>query len=211
MAAEQFANAAQSTLAAALTSGATSFSPTSVALFPASPQFRILVDAELMLVTAVTGGLFTVSRGIEGTAAAQHAQGALVTAIVTAGGIANAVAHGGAYQVAGAQALPLVNGGNNNVAVTAGKVLITGPSGSYAISGIAAPADAAGSVIDGADVLLINTTSQQLTLNNLNGGSSAANQIDTLTGADVVLPARKSFARLTYDATSSHWLLTDHS
>ena len=62
MAAEQFANNAQSTLTAAITAGATSLTVQSAAAFPSSPQFRILIDSEILLVTAVSGNTFTVTR-----------------------------------------------------------------------------------------------------------------------------------------------------
>lgn len=47
-------------------------------------DFRVRVDDELMLVTAVVGSTLTVTRGIEGTTAASHADGATVTVVVTA-------------------------------------------------------------------------------------------------------------------------------
>jgi hypothetical protein len=56
-------------------------------LFPTTGQFRIKIDAELMLVTAVSGTTFTVTRGIEGSTAASHANGATVTHILTAGAL----------------------------------------------------------------------------------------------------------------------------
>lgn len=46
----------------------------------ASTQFRILVDSELMIVTAVHGTTtYTVTRGADGTTAATHSNAALVT------------------------------------------------------------------------------------------------------------------------------------
>lgn len=73
MAVEQFANNAQSTLSAAITSGATALTVASAGAFPSVPQFRIIVEDEIMLVTGVSGTTFTVTRGVEGTAAAAHA------------------------------------------------------------------------------------------------------------------------------------------
>ncbi len=81
---EQFANAAQSTLTSAIDGVATSLNLTSGAAFPAAGQFSVIVDAEIMLATARTGNVITVTRGAEGTAAVPHANGATVTCIITA-------------------------------------------------------------------------------------------------------------------------------
>ena len=55
----------------------------------ATGQFRVLVESEYML---VTGGAatttWTVTRGIEGSAAAAHAAGTAVTHLLTAGALA---------------------------------------------------------------------------------------------------------------------------
>lgn len=88
-----FANAANTTLTAALTAGATSLPVTSSTPFPAvttaaATQFRVIIDAELFIVTNVTGLTWTVTPGAEGTTQAAHASGATVTAIVTAGALA---------------------------------------------------------------------------------------------------------------------------
>ena len=73
MATEKFANNGQSTLSAAITStGATTLTVTSAVFFPTSPQFRIIIDSEIMIVTGVAGTTFTVLRGQEGTSAATH-------------------------------------------------------------------------------------------------------------------------------------------
>jgi hypothetical protein len=93
MAAEQFANNAQSTLTAAITAGATSLTVQSAAAFPSSPQFRILIDSEILLVTAVSGNTFTVTRAAEAVGgvqqAAAHAPGTYVTHVITAGALGN--------------------------------------------------------------------------------------------------------------------------
>ena len=108
------------------------------------------------------------------------------------------------------QAIALVNGVNNNLAVTSSKLRITGPTAAFSVSGFAQPLDGASNVLDGSELLIYNMTAFALTITNL-ATSTAANQIDTLTGADVVLPARKSYARFTYDGVTTKWLLTDHS
>jgi hypothetical protein len=52
--------------------------------FPGTPQFRILVENEIMLVTGVSGTTFTIQRGAEGTTAVTHANGVVVTHVLTA-------------------------------------------------------------------------------------------------------------------------------
>lgn len=85
--AEQFANNVSTNLNLAITSGATSLTVNSAIGFPATGNFRIIIENEILLVTGVAGTTFTVSRGQESTTAAAHVQGAVVTHILTAGGI----------------------------------------------------------------------------------------------------------------------------
>lgn len=100
-------------------------------------------------------------------------------------------------------ALTLVNGDNNDVALPATSFpKIAGPTGAFAITGIAAGGDG--------DVLRIfNPLAQTMTIKNENAGSAAANRITTLTGADIVLrAAAPSFVTLIYDTGSSRWIVT---
>lgn len=94
--AEQFANFAQSSLAASITAQQTAIYVADASHFPALGNFRIVVQTfdassqtpisqpEIMLVTAVGGNGFTVQRGAESTAALAFASGAKVTHIITA-------------------------------------------------------------------------------------------------------------------------------
>jgi len=84
---EQYANSASDTLSASITNTDTSLTLTSAAKFPASGQFRILIDSEILLVTAVVTNTFTVKRAQEGTTAASHSTPAVVTQILTLGGL----------------------------------------------------------------------------------------------------------------------------
>jgi len=92
--AEKFANSASTTInqGGGIAAGDTSVIVTSAALFPSSGNFRILIDSEIILVTAVSGSTFTIVRGQESTSAASHANGAGVTHILTAGAITQAKA-----------------------------------------------------------------------------------------------------------------------
>lgn len=90
---EQFTNNAQTTVTSGLnnTTNPVTFLAASAAGFPTSPNFRILVDNELMLVTAVSGVSWTVSRGVESTTIAAHANGATVTEVLTAASLAQTI------------------------------------------------------------------------------------------------------------------------
>jgi hypothetical protein len=93
---EQFANNASTTLSGSILSGDSTLTVLSAAGFPslAAPNvggvFRLLIDSEIVLVTAVSGTTFTVTRAQEGTSAAAHSSGALATHILTAGAVNNA-------------------------------------------------------------------------------------------------------------------------
>jgi|GEM_PF-2065294 len=82
---EQFANLAQTTLASGISSGATTVTVASSTGFPLIPQFRIIIDSELFLVTAVSGNVFTVMAGYENTTSTSHSSGAIVAHVMTAG------------------------------------------------------------------------------------------------------------------------------
>lgn len=85
--AENLANNYVTTLAAPITSsGATSISVASATGAPAA-NFRIRIGSELMLVTAMAGTTWTVTRGAEGTTAATHLLGASVVHVLTAGAL----------------------------------------------------------------------------------------------------------------------------
>ncbi|MGA2502350.1 MAG: hypothetical protein ABSH20_31805, partial [Tepidisphaeraceae bacterium] len=56
-------------------------------VFPAAGDFRVLVDDELMLCTARSSNTLTVTRAIEGTTLASHAAAALISQVVSQGGV----------------------------------------------------------------------------------------------------------------------------
>lgn len=80
---EQFANFATSTLAADVAAGAVSFDVADASVFPASGQFRIVVDREIFLVTNVTGNTLSVIAGYENTPQTDHASGAAAKMVLT--------------------------------------------------------------------------------------------------------------------------------
>jgi hypothetical protein len=87
---EQLANNASGTLSANITNIATSLTLNAGQgnAFPSSGNFRILIGSELILVGArSTDTLSSLTRGIEGTAAAAHNSGDAVSQIVTSAGL----------------------------------------------------------------------------------------------------------------------------
>jgi len=84
---ERFANNATSTLNGGISGAVTTVNINSLAGFPLEGDYRIAVEAEIMLVTARSGGALTVVRGIEGSTAVGHADNADVAIIITKAGI----------------------------------------------------------------------------------------------------------------------------
>lgn len=84
MSIEQYANNAATTLNGAINNSVTSVVVTDASSFPASGNFRIEVDTEIMLVTAKASNTLTVTRGVEGTTAASHLDLAATTHVLTA-------------------------------------------------------------------------------------------------------------------------------
>jgi hypothetical protein len=75
---ERWSNTGSSTLNGALSVGATSLVVTSAASFPTAPDFRLSIENEILLVTAISGTTFTVERGQEGTTDTTHADATAV-------------------------------------------------------------------------------------------------------------------------------------
>jgi hypothetical protein len=69
---EQHLNRAETTLNGAINNSTTSITVTSGAVFPSSGNFRVMVDSEIMVVTARSSNTLTVVRGQDGTSAASH-------------------------------------------------------------------------------------------------------------------------------------------
>lgn len=74
---------AVTSLSNALNNSATTFDVASVSNFPATGNFRIRVEEELMLVTGVSGSTLTVQRGIEGSSAVTHNAATPVYGVLT--------------------------------------------------------------------------------------------------------------------------------
>lgn len=89
---EQYANDASTALDGAIDDDDTSLVVDSATGFPAAGNFRIRIDDEILKVTAVSGTTFTVVRSQEGTAAASHADDAIVTHVLTAASLEQLIA-----------------------------------------------------------------------------------------------------------------------
>lgn len=87
---ENFSNEYQTTLNGAINNSVTSLVVTNATGSPTA-NFRIRIDDEYLLVTAKAGTTFTVTREVEGSAAASHADLAVVTHVLTAGGLNQAL------------------------------------------------------------------------------------------------------------------------
>ena len=79
-------NNAETTLNGGITDSATSIVVTSGSVFPSTGDYRVVCDSEIMLVTARTTNTLTVVRGVEGTTAVAHLNGADIGMLVTKGG-----------------------------------------------------------------------------------------------------------------------------
>ena len=75
MTTERFSTQAATTLYAGAGAGDLSIQVQDATHFPTKPEFRVRIGQELLLVTGVAGATWTVTRGIEGTTAADHAAG----------------------------------------------------------------------------------------------------------------------------------------
>lgn len=82
---ETYANAANTTLNGSINDSVQSLTVTSATGFPSYGQYRILIDAEIMIVTGGQGTTtWTVTRGVENSTISGHNNGASVRFVITA-------------------------------------------------------------------------------------------------------------------------------
>lgn len=84
---EQFVNNAKTTLNGGIDASVTTVTVTSGSVFPAEGDFRVIVNDEIMLVTARSTNDLTVIRGQDGTSGAIQADASEIRVILTAGGM----------------------------------------------------------------------------------------------------------------------------
>jgi len=85
---DTFANHAGTTLSGAIASATrpVTFSVASATGLPATGNFRVVIDSEILLITTIAGTSLTGSNA-EGTTAATHSNGAAVTHVLTAASV----------------------------------------------------------------------------------------------------------------------------
>jgi hypothetical protein len=84
---EKLYNLVTATLSGNVSVDATSIPISSSSLMPIAGNYRVIVDAEIMIVSARDGNNLIVTRAAELTVAATHPAGAVVTLIASAGGL----------------------------------------------------------------------------------------------------------------------------
>jgi hypothetical protein len=153
------------------------------------------------LASLVTSSNGTVSTGAIGVDIVAVTNGS----IPSAGVQVNLVTFGAAAQTAlpyvptAGNSFAATNGVNSNIAIDANAdvIVITGPTLAFSITGIAGGRD-------GQIVTFMYDGTQAMTITNL-ATSAAANQIDTLTAANIVMAPGKSQFTVKYSATLNHW------
>lgn len=217
---EQFANNAQGVLAAPITAAQTTISVTptdytgrpAASNFPTQGNFRIVVQSfdittqqptsasEIMLVTAVAGNTFTVTRGAESTTAIAFASGASVTHIVTAQVMKDLQSGGG-----GVQSVTGLNTDNTDPANPIVKISVDNST----IIGSGTPADplvatgGGGGSIGGST----GSTDNAILRANGTGGSTLQNSLVTIDDSGNIAGVGASFSGL----TASQIVATDAS
>lgn len=81
---EKFANDASTDLDGAINDSVTSVTVTLGSVFPSVGDFRIIVNSEIMLVTARATNVLTVTRGVDDTSAAAHSDEDVIKCVVAA-------------------------------------------------------------------------------------------------------------------------------
>jgi hypothetical protein len=84
---EQFVNILDGVLNGAITDVATTLTITSATGWPTGGDFRVQIETELVLVTAVSGLTWTIERGVEGTIAVSHSDTTTVSSKLTEGAL----------------------------------------------------------------------------------------------------------------------------
>jgi hypothetical protein len=100
----------------------------------------------------------------------------------------------------------LVNGLNSNIATGGNTTLrFGGPTAAFSIGGFAL----AGSATPGSGqvIVVVNTTTQPMTIVNADASTTAKYRIDTQSGLAVTLLSRKTSALFMYDGTTNLWVL----
>lgn len=93
--AEQFVNFAETTLDGALNDSSTSVPVVNGGVFPATGDFRLVCENEIMKATSRSGNTLTVQRGAESTTAVSHASGTPIKLVLTAESLPTIISENG--------------------------------------------------------------------------------------------------------------------
>lgn len=104
--AEQLQNFGSTTVNESLTDSDTTVTVSDGSVFPATGNYRVNCEDEIMLVTARSGNDLTVTRGAESTTAAAHSSGTTIKLVLTAGGLLQAIEENGGGGLAEGTAFP---------------------------------------------------------------------------------------------------------
>ena len=85
--AEKLLNAATTTLDGAINDSTTSITVTDGSVFPGDGDYRLIIGQEIVLVTSRSTNVLTAVRGVDGTSADSHSDGADVHTLITQEGI----------------------------------------------------------------------------------------------------------------------------
>jgi hypothetical protein len=141
---EKFGTNAVARLVDPITNVATTLEVTTTNGFPTDGNFRITIGREILLVTAVSGSVFTVVRGYEGSSNVAHDGGSPVRQTITAGGIETALLE--SIPVARDSARPQMN------TLTDGTSALTLTNFTWVNQGAASAAD-----LDGGGISLVDS------------------------------------------------------
>jgi hypothetical protein len=157
---ETLANNAASTLNGGIDNIVTSLTVANGSVFPATGNFRIIVDTEIMICSARATNVLTVARGQETTSAASHSNGAAVTHVITKGGLdaytipqTMADAKGDLIAATGADVFAKVTVGANDLVLVADSTQSTGVKWGGAHYAITLP----GSPVDSQEAVLVDS------------------------------------------------------
>lgn len=197
MAIETFANNARSQLNGAIDNVVTSLDVDDGSVFPQTGQFRIKIENEILLVTAVATNTLTVVRGQESTTAASHADNLPVTHVITSGALSKFKEDTRNPDVISPTQITASQNNYNPTSFSGAGVVRLDSDAQWNITGFDATA---------AIVLkeLINVGSFNLVLKHEDTNSTAANRISTPGGVDRPLASGESL-EIYYDSTTARW------
>lgn len=203
---EKFANFARTTLTNSIDADDTELVVEYATNFPTSGDFRLRCGNELMLVTAVAGTTFTVTRGVEGTTAAAHDAGTGAAHVMTAGSLGAAIDK---HQWSSVSPASLTTnqtdwnptGLHDNEWI---RINTSGASAQVEISGIDAGSD-------GEQITISVVATSTYSVKFWCGSGTDANKILGVMDYGSVTISEEGSLTLRYDGTSARWRIISHT